>query len=270
MRKDVSEYVELAIDTGFSHIDSSAFYANEESVGVGLKQSGLPRSELYITAKYIDGAPSESINTSLTKLGLEYSDLYLIHKPALVADLESTWKDFEQLKENGKTKSIGVCNFTLPLMQKLLKTAVIKPAVNQISFNPYNYAESKELIEYSSKHGILTQGFSSLVPITKYPGGPVDAPVAAAAKRLGITPTQVILSWVRSKGVATVTTSATREHLKQYLAVPDLPPLTEEEIAAIDLAGSKGPPTSFRVGRQFLGNVVLAAMMTGLLVRYLL
>jgi len=262
--QEVSEYVEQALDSGFSHIDTAAFYQNEESVGVGLKDSGLSRSEFYVTTKYGIGSVEKSIKASLTKLGLEQVDMYLIHNPSLVVNLESTWTAFELIKERGQAKSIGVSNFDVKTLQKLLKVATVKPAVNQIFFNPYNYAEHKELLEYSAKHGIVTEAYSSLAPITRYPGGPVDAPVQAAAKRLNITPTQVILSWVRSKGVAIVTTSSNKEHLKEYLEVPNLPPLSEDEISAIEEAGSNGPPTA---NRDLVKGVVLAAIVTGVLIR---
>ncbi|KAJ7274217.1 NADP-dependent oxidoreductase domain-containing protein [Mycena rebaudengoi] len=144
----------------------------------------------------------------------------------------------------GNFRSIGVSNFDLEQLQSLVKTARILPAVNQISFNPYNYAQHKELLAFSAKHGIVTEGYSVLAPINKTPNGPVDAPVAAAAARLGITPTQVILLWARAKGVAVVTTSTSKAHLEEDYAVGDMSPLSEADIAAIDEAGAKGPPSA--------------------------
>lgn len=266
--RDVADYVEQAFDAGFSHIDTAARYANEASVGVAIKQSGLSRSEIYITTKYILGSVEGSIKSSLTKLGLEQVDMYLIHEPKFAVNLESTWRDFEQVKKTGQAKSIGVSNFNLSTLQKLVKIAHIKPAVNQIFFNPYNYSENKDLLEYSARHGIVTEAYSALTPITRYPGGPVDAPVNAAAKRLNATPAQVILSWVRSKGVAIVTTSSSREHLEEYLSVAELPSLTEEEISAIDQAGSRGPPLS-TCHRKLLVTGVLASVTFILTRRYL-
>lgn len=245
---DVTTYVEQAIDVGFSHIDTAQFYGTEEYVGKAIKESGLARSELYITTKYSGlGTAPHAIEASLKKLGLEYVDLYLIHNPRLLKEPAKVWAQFEQFKKAGYAKSIGVSNFQLDQLKSLLSVANVVPAVNQIFFNPYNYAENKELLEFSRKHGIVTEAYSSLAPITRYPGGPVDKPVNAAAKRLGATPTQVILSWVHSKGVVIVTTSSTKAHMKEYLAVADLPPLTEEEIAAIDEAGKNGPPSQLRV-----------------------
>ncbi|KAJ7486188.1 NADP-dependent oxidoreductase domain-containing protein [Mycena galericulata] len=241
--KDAVQLCQQAIDTGFSHIDTAQSYSTEEPVGQAVQESGLPRSDLYITSKYARGEIQLSVRASLYKLKLQYLDLYLIHAPSLVPDIEAAWKQFERIKDDGLSRSIGVSNFNIEQLQTVVKSARILPAVNQISFNPYNYAQSKDLLAYAAKHGIVIEAYSSLAPITRYPGGPVDAPIAAAAKRLGITPTQVILLWVRSKGVVIVTTSSNKAHLEEYIEVGDLPSLTEEEIAAIDEAGAKGPPS---------------------------
>ncbi|KAG2352914.1 NADP-dependent oxidoreductase domain-containing protein [Suillus spraguei] len=248
--KDVTDYVGQAIENGFSHIDTAQYYQTETYVGLAIKESGLPRSSLYITTKYSSGgSPQQAIQQSLNKIGLSYVDMYLVHFPELFSDFESGWQGFERMKKDGLTRSIGVSNFTLDNLQKLLKTAVTKPAVNQIRFHPYNYASHKALLEYCAKQGITVQAYGSLNSITQNPGGPVDAVVDAAARRIGATSNQVIFSWVRSKGVAIVTTSRSKERLQEYLAVEDLPPLTAEEIAAIDAAGAKGPPSRLVVAR---------------------
>ncbi|EED79449.1 predicted protein [Postia placenta Mad-698-R] len=205
--QDVTDYVTNAIETGFSHIDTAQFYANEESVAAAIRETGLDRSDVFITTKW----SSQAV------------DLYLIHNPALVKDYESDWRDFEAVREAGLTKSIGVSNFNLEQMQKLWKIAKVKPAANQvhlsahfprwllskldcqIQFHPYNYAGNKDLLAFCQQHGVVVEAYSSLSPITRYPGGPVDRPVNAAAKRLGATATQVILSWVKAKGVVIVT-----------------------------------------------------------------
>ncbi|KAG6809711.1 hypothetical protein H0H92_015046 [Tricholoma furcatifolium] len=240
--RDATDLVARAIESGFSHIDTAQAYQNEESVGVAIRESGLARDALFVTTKYKSGGYREAFNESLHKLGLKYVDLYLIHTPGFVApDFEGSWRALEQFKEEGLTKSIGVSNFEVEHLQTIIKIAKIKPAVNQIEFHPYTYAKNKPLLEYAAKHGIVIEGYSSLAPITKYPGGPVDAPINAIVKRLGITPNQVIFAWVKAKGVVIVTTSSRKERLEEYLAVGDLPPLSDEDIAAIDEAGAKGP-----------------------------
>jgi len=244
--RDATEYVEQAFEAGFSHIDTAAWYANEESVGVAIRESGLQRDELFITTKYNGGDIQKAIRESLAKLGLKWVDLYLIHSPEYVErDMEGAWKEFEKIKESGLAKSIGVSNFAIEHLQTVIKTARIKPAVNQIQFHPYNYTSRKALVEYDAKHGIVTEGYSGLTSLTKFPGGPVDPIVCTIATRLNATPAQVLLAWVRAKGVVVVTTSSKKERLTEYLAVEDLLPLTSEEIQSIDYAGSLGPPSFY-------------------------
>ncbi|KZT64284.1 Aldo/keto reductase [Daedalea quercina L-15889] len=243
--QDVTDYVSEAIEAGFSHIDTAQYYRNEDSVGAAIRQTGLDRSQLFVTTKW-SGLTSirDAIEGSLTQLDLKQVDLYLIHNPIFIKDLEKDWKEFERIKEDGLSRSIGVSNFNVQLLRSLVKKAHIKPAVNQILLHPYNYADNKELLEYCAEQGIVVEAYSSLTPITRYPGGPVDKALQGPAKRLGASPVQIILSWVKAKGVVIVTTSSTREHMEKYLAVGDLPDLTDEEIAAIDAAGAVGPPSS--------------------------
>ncbi|KAJ3500656.1 hypothetical protein NMY22_g19189 [Coprinellus aureogranulatus] len=242
--KDIHQYIEQAIEAGFSHLDTAQWYNNEESVGQAVRNSGLDRSELYITSKYSNGLKSarSSIQDSLSKIGVKYLDLYLIHHPLSVPQYVSAWKELEKFREEGLTRSIGVSNFGIRELERLLKEASVTPAVNQIRLHPYNYTENKPLLEYQAKHGIVTEAYGSLAPLTTYPGGPVDEPIKKAAERLGVSPTQVIFLWVKAKGAVIVTTSSNKKHLEEYLAVGDLDPLTQEEIDAIDEAGAKGPP----------------------------
>ncbi|KII86667.1 hypothetical protein PLICRDRAFT_43309 [Plicaturopsis crispa FD-325 SS-3] len=263
---DVTALVSQAIEEGFSHLDTAQAYRNEDSVGKAIKDSGLARSELYVTTKYLRGDIEEGLHASLQKLGLEYVDLYLIHQPwAVDGKFEEPWKTFEKLQSEGLAKSIGVSNFSKDQLQLLIKTAHVIPAVNQIEFHPYNYLKHKPLLEYAAKRGIIIEAYGSLAPL-KTPGGAVDEPIKRAAKRIGATPTQVILSWVRAKGVVIVTTSANKAHLREYLAVADLPPLTPEEIAAIDEAGAKGPPSDSLIRLRTQVAALAASPMASILV----
>ncbi|KIJ64414.1 hypothetical protein HYDPIDRAFT_132250 [Hydnomerulius pinastri MD-312] len=268
---DVTDYVEQALDNGFWHIDTAAYYQTEKYVGIALKESGLPRSSVYITTKYFEGDVREAAQVSLDNLALSYVDLYLIHNPSLLGDLESVWRGFESLKKDGLAKSIGVSNFSVGDLQQLLRKAYEKPVVNQIQLHPYNYAQQKDLLSYCAKQGIIVEAYGSLNSITRNSGGPVDAVVNAAAKRINATPNQVIFAWVRSKGATLVTTSRSKERLQEYLAVEDLPPLTPEEITAIDEAGARGPPsaslmTKFRPNTSAAKVVIMVVLllMTGL------
>jgi len=245
--QDASEYVELALELGFSHIDTSQAYANEESVGKAIRESGLSRSDFFVTTKW--SAPNvsvrQSLSKSLSKLGLDHVDLYLIDHAHYFLIGHSVWQEVEKFKGEGLVKSIGVSNFDLDNLKTLAYKARIPPAVNQIELHPYNYHKNKELLQFAKEKGIVIEAYGTLSPITKWPGGPVDGPVNEAAKRLGATPTQVLLSWVRSKGAVIVTTSATENHLREYLETDNLPVLMDAELAAIDAAGAKGHPTTF-------------------------
>ncbi|KAJ3575352.1 hypothetical protein NP233_g1167 [Leucocoprinus birnbaumii] len=257
--RDIHEYIEHALDQGFSHLDTAQFYRNEKSVGTAIRESGLSRADIYVATKY-SGLVSDvrkSLEISLNDLGLEYVDLFLIHSPSVAEGrLESVWRAFEEVREAGLARSIGVSNFTITQLKELLKFAHVKPVVNQVAFHPYNWAENKALLEFHKKHGIVTEGYSPLTPITRYPGGPVDAAIAPAAKRLNATPAQVIFAWLKAKGVVIVTTTSKRERLKEYIAAGDLPDLTPEEIDAIDEAGSKGPPATLRLKSLLSGDSV--------------
>ncbi|KAF8827890.1 hypothetical protein HHX47_DHR4000503 [Lentinula edodes] len=239
---DITQYIEQAIETGFSHIDTAVFYKTEKFVGRAIKESGLARSELFVTTKYFGEVPvQKSVRESLKNLGLHYLDLYLIHQPRIIPNLVETWKEFEKVQQDG---SIGVSNVVdVQQLENLIKFSRIKPAVNQIRLHPYNYHEMKPVVDACAKHNIVVEAYSSLSPITTYPGGPIDVPLKVAAQRIGATPTQVVFLWVKAKGAVIVTTTTTKAHMEEYLAVADLPSLTKEEVIAIDTAGAQGPPS---------------------------
>ncbi|KAJ3967316.1 2,5-diketo-D-gluconic acid reductase [Lentinula raphanica] len=242
---DITQYIELAIEVGFSHIDTAVFYQTEKYVGRAIKESGLARTELFVTTKFLQGLlVQRDVRKSLANLGLQYLDLYLIHQPRLISNLAETWKEFEKVQQDGLAKSIGVSNLVnVEQLEDLIKVSKVKPAVNQIQLHPYNYHEMKPIMDACAKHNIVIEAYSSLAPLTTYPDGPVDEPLNAAAKRIGASPTQVIFLWVRAKGAVIITTSTTRAHMEEYIAIGDLPALTEDEIASIDNAGANGPPS---------------------------
>jgi len=254
--KDATSFVIQAIEAGFSGIDTAQSYKNEASVGRALNDTAVDRADVFVTTKWSTFSDAENLGPkaclkqSLEKLALNYVDLYLIHSPRGITDrLESVWLEFEQCLKEGLTRGIGISNIQTDDLRFLLKHARVTPAVNQISFNPYKLSEQANIVAFCQSHGIAVQGYSPLAPLTRHSGGPVDVPVTAIAERLGATPGQVLLKWVHAKGIGIVTTSSKKERLAEYLDAGDLPPLTDDEIAAIDAAGKKGPPTSL------LGNV---------------
>ncbi|KAJ9098979.1 hypothetical protein QFC20_005797 [Naganishia adeliensis] len=238
-----SQQVQQGIEVGFDHVDTAQVYRNEVEAGQGIRDTGLKREQLWITTKWsgVDDKPvRQSCLESLEKLGVDYVDLYLIHSPRLCkGDIAGTWAQFELLKKEGLVKSIGVSNFTVDDLKTLLKTAKIKPVVNQILLHPYVIKQQTPLLEFMQDHDIAPEGYSSLIPLTSRTGGPVDKPVADIGKRLKVEPEQVLLAWSRAKGAIIITTSSRKDRLERYLAVGDIH-LTDEDVDAIDRAGKKG------------------------------
>jgi len=248
-----SGQVDQGLGVGFDHIDTAQVYRNEEETGKALRESGLKREEVWVTTKYSGSDPGLGIRAtfeqSLRKLGVTYVDLYLIHSPRLVKDdIAGAWKEFELLKKEGLAKSIGVSNFQIEDLKVLLESAEIKPAVNQILFHPYVYSKQKALVDFQNEHGIVTEAYSALTPLTSRPGGPVDKPVNAIAKRLDLKAEQVLLAWVAHKGAVIVTTSSKKERLEGYLAVGQIQ-LTSEDVQSIDDAGAQ---TDYRKLTRFV------------------
>ncbi|ORY23695.1 putative oxidoreductase, partial [Naematelia encephala] len=230
-----------AIEVGFDHIDTSDNYKNEEEVGQAIKESGLARSEVYLTTKYsvLDKSPSESVEESLEKLGVTYVDLYLIHAPRFCrGDIPGTWKQMEELVKKGYTKSIGVSNFNVAEMEELLKYSTITPVVNQIQFNPNTLKEQAPVLEFQSRHNIVTEGYSPNRPFGTDPGGPVVGLVRDMAARLRVKEEQVMLAWCKAKGVVVVTSSSSKQRMESYLSAGDIT-LSTDDIRAIDDAGLK-------------------------------
>ncbi|THG98638.1 hypothetical protein EW026_g3598 [Hermanssonia centrifuga] len=246
--KDATKQITDAIKAGFRHIDAAQAYSNEETVGDGIVQSGVPRSELYITTKLgkvPDGKTvKDTLQESLKKLQTDYVDLFLIHTPVQHADLKSTWKELEELKAEGLTRSIGVSNFLPKHFDIILEGATVVPAVNQIEYHPYVFKASQPQIDLHKQHKIVATSYGGLTPITRFPGGPIDPALDKAAKRLAegsgksVTQGQVLQLWLRKKDIPCITVTSKAERLKEYLSVAELPELTEEEERAIDESGS--------------------------------
>ncbi|KAJ3753662.1 NADP-dependent oxidoreductase domain-containing protein [Lentinula raphanica] len=250
--KDSTEAVKTAIQTGLTHLDGAQLYQNEESLGKGIKESGIARQELFVTTKVFKTPEGKSVKDtlveSLKKLGLEYVDLFLIHSPLeLVKDgkMKAWWKEMEEIKKEGLAKSIGVSNFMVEHLQLLLQDAAVVPAVNQIELHPYVWDTAVNIYEFCKSKGIVIESYGALSTLFRVPEGPVDHIVAKLAERLSkesgttISSGQILMKWLFQKGVVVVTTSSKTSRMKEMLAVPSLPDLTPEEIVAIETEGSK-------------------------------
>ncbi|KAF8590067.1 Aldo/keto reductase [Ramaria rubella] len=246
--KDAEASATLAVQTGFKHLDGAQLYENEDTLGKAIGK--FPRGSLFITTKLDILRPEEtvrdSLKISLKKLNVDYVDLWLIHNPTQhEGNLKEVWKGCEEVYKEGLAKSIGVSNFTVKNLQEILEVATIKPHVNQIEFHPYVLKVTKPLLELHKRHGIVTESYGGLAPITTNPGGPVDPVLEtvqeAVQNRRGstVTQAQVLIKWLQAKEIVIVTTSFKESRLKEYLDAEHVPALTPEEVAVIDEAGAK-------------------------------
>lgn len=195
------ESVLAALNSGYRHIDTAAAYGNEESVGAAIKKSGIDRHELFVTTKLWNSDhgyqnTKKAIDTSLEKLGLDYLDLYLIHwpNPATMRDNwaelnAESWQAMEEAVQAGKIRAIGVSNFRKHHLDELLKTAEIKPAVNQNYLNPSDMQE--DLVKYNDSLGIVNEAYSPLGT-----GGLLSNEVVnEIAEKYGKSPAQILIRW---------------------------------------------------------------------------
>ncbi|WP_409274098.1 aldo/keto reductase [Neobacillus sp. SCS-31] len=222
----VEATVSEALRLGYRLIDTAALYQNEEGVGRAVRQSGIPRKEIFITTKVWNNdqgyeSTLKAFETSLAKLGLEYIDLYLIHWPVKGKYIE-TWRALERIYEEGKVRSIGVSNFNIHHLEDVMGQSSLKPAVNQVELHPA--LAQKELREFCGKNDILVQAWSPLAR-----GRILADPVLTAlAEKNKKTPAQVILRWHLQNGIAVIPKSVTPARLKENADIFDFELSTED------------------------------------------
>ena len=237
--EETAETVGLAFDAGYRSIDTAAAYGNEEGVGKAVAEAGLAREEVFVTTKVWNrdhGRQSalRAFDASLGRLGLEYVDLYLIHWPVPSQDLYvETWQALEELHADGRARAVGVCNFEVAHLERLLGETEVVPAVNQIELHPR--LPQPELREFHAEHGILTEAWSPLAQ-----GELLDDPVVAEiAEAHGRTPAQVILRWHVEVGNIAIPKSVNRERIRQNIELFDFE-LSAGETDQLAQLGSEG------------------------------
>lgn len=226
--KECIEGVKDAISVGFTHIDCACAYENEELVGQGIKESGIDRTDLFITSKLRNSAHGydqvrKEVENTLKKLGTDYLDLYLIHWPVVKGkdgdwqtDNQETWKAFEELYEEGVLKSIGVSNFSIKHLKNLINHCKITPMVNQIKVHPG--VVQKELHEFCAENNIVIQAYSPLAPIKDISK---ELKVKEMMEKYSKTVAQLLLRFDLQKGVVPLTKTVHRSRMEENIAIFD-------------------------------------------------
>ncbi|WP_075980384.1 aldo/keto reductase [Bacillus massilinigeriensis] len=236
--------VAKALEVGYRSIDTAMIYQNEKGVGKAIKESGIPREELFITTKVWNSDQGfdntiRAYEESLERLGLDYVDLYLIHWPTPQFDeYVDTYKALEKLYRDGRVKAIGVCNFEIEHLERILKECEVKPVVNQIECHPH--LAQNELKEFCAKHDIFVEAWSPLEQ-----GGEVlkDEVIKKIAASHGKTTAQVVLRWHLQNNTIVIPKSVTPSRIEENFQVFDFDLTADEmgEINQLNLDRRKGP-----------------------------
>jgi 2,5-diketo-D-gluconate reductase A len=232
---DTQRVVEDALEAGYRHIDTATGYNNETEVGAAIRASGIARDELFLTTKLRNdhhkaGDVDAAFARSLEMLGLDYLDLYLIHWPMPANDLYvQTWRSFETFHADGTAKAIGVSNFLVPHLERLLAETDIVPAVNQVELHPI--FQQRELRAFHDAHDIRTEAWGPLGQ-GKYDLFGMPA-IQAAASAHSVEPAQVVLRWHLQTGNVVIPKSNSRARMEQNLDIFGFE-LDADEMAAID------------------------------------
>lgn len=219
--------VRWALEAGYRHVDTAQAYGNERNVGRAVRDSGLPRGDVFITTKFDPGRrdPVAEVQRSLERLGVDFVDLYIVHWPQ--GGPSWAWEGMQRAREHGYARSIGVSNFSGSDLDAVLQVAVSPPVINQVQFSPFEFRRA--LLEACQRQGVALQAYSPL-GTGRHLG---DPRVARIAERVGRTPAQVLLRWSLQRDVVVLPKSTHRERISQNGQVFDFA-LSEENMAALD------------------------------------
>jgi diketogulonate reductase-like aldo/keto reductase len=225
--------VRWALELGYRHIDTAQAYGNEESVGQALRESGIPREQVFVTTKFYPGNddPAVAAEQSLRRLGLDHVDLYIVHWPQ--GGPTWAWPGMETAHERGHARSIGVSNFDVDELGQVLSVADVPPVVDQVQFNPYAYRRA--LLEACEENGVVLEAYSPLGTGSHL----CSATIAAIAESVGRTPAQVLLRWCIERDVPVIPKSTHRDRIAENGAIFDFS-LSDDQLAELDRLDETG------------------------------
>jgi diketogulonate reductase-like aldo/keto reductase len=220
-----------AFEAGYRHIDTAAMYGNERGVGEAVRDSDVPRDEIFVTTKLWNSDHGyenalRAFDKSMQRLGLDYVDLYLIHWP-VSGQREETWRALEKIYTEGRARAIGVSNYTIRHLEDLLRVAEVVPTVNQVEFHPWLF--QKDLLDYCKEHDIVLEAYS---PLTK--GRRLNDPaLLEVAERYSKSPAQILIRWVLQHDMVVIPKSSDPDHIRANADVFDFE-ISEEDMCRID------------------------------------
>ena len=225
--------VRWALELGYRHVDTAQAYGNEESVGRALRDSGVPRDEVFITTKFYPARedPEAEAQGSLERLGVEQVDLYIIHWPQ--GGPTWAWPGMERALERGYARSIGVSNFNVSDLEEVMSVAETPPVVNQVMFSPFEYR--RKLLAACEERNVTVEAYSPLGTGRHLS----DRHVQEIAEGVGRTPAQVLLRWCLQRDLVVIMKSTHRERLEENGQIFEFT-LSDEEMAALDALDETG------------------------------
>jgi 2,5-diketo-D-gluconate reductase A len=225
--------VRWALELGYRHIDTAQAYGNEESVGRALRDSGVPREDVFITTKFYPAQQDAEAEArrSLERLGVDQVDLYIIHWPQ--GGPTWAWPGMEGARERGYARSIGVSNFSVSELDELIAVARTPPVVNQVQFTPFEYR--RKLLEACQQRDVALEAYSPLGTGRHLS----DQRVRQIADRVGRTPAQVLLRWCVQRDLVVITKSTHRDRIGENAQIFDFA-LADEDMAALDALDQTG------------------------------
>jgi diketogulonate reductase-like aldo/keto reductase len=225
--------VRWALEAGYRQLDTAQAYGNEESVGKAIRDSGIPREQVFITTKFYPGSrdPAAEAERSLRRLGVDQLDLYIVHWPRRGPTW--AWPGMEEARNRGHARSIGVSNFSVEELGQVMAGASIPPVVDQVQFSPFEYRRA--LLDACEERGVALEAYSPLGTGRHLS----DRTVAEIADRVGLTPAQVLLRWSLQRDAIVIPKSIHRGRIAENAQLFDFS-LSEDDMAALDALDTSG------------------------------